>query len=115
MTTHFIGQILEVKPYTRTDKKTKKEEEQTQVTVMFDGYDEGGYRVPSIETITVAEHWFDDLRINKGKFVAIAYRTINTQNGTYTFPDQDIAPLFLEKNPLNYDEYKRPDDKARKV
>ena len=112
MTTFFIGQLLEVKPTERTDKKTRQLIRETEVTVMFDGYDESGHRVPSIERASIPEHYFDVLREAKGKFVAIAYRTIHTQNGTYIFPDSDLPPRVMDANPLNFDEY-NPDAKPQ--
>ena len=108
MTSFFIGQILEVKPTERMDKNTRTKVFNTEVTVMFDGYDEEGYRVPSIENAQLADHQYDLLKDKLGKFIAIPYMTIHTKQGTYTFPNDAIAPLVLDSNPVDYDSFKRP-------
>lgn len=106
MTTYFIGQILEVKPVDRKDKKTGQTTNHTEVTVLSDAYDTSGYRSVSTENCSIPEHWFDVLRPHIGKYVSIPYRTIHTKDGTYTFPDEALAPLVHQTNPINYDEYK---------
>jgi hypothetical protein len=107
MTTFFIGQILEVKAGEREDKKKRETIHFTEVTVMCTAYDEEGYLAPSLERIQIADHHFDVLRDKIQKFIAVPYRTINTQNGTYTFPDSEIAPVILDTNPIDYSTYKR--------
>jgi hypothetical protein len=114
MTTFFIGEILEVKSAEREDKKTRKTVYFTEVTVMCTAYDEGGYLAPSLERIQISEHWYDALKDKIRKFIAVPYRTIHTQNGTYTFPDGEIAPVVLDKNPVDYTSFKRAET-AKKV
>ena len=61
MTTHMIGKLLEVKPIEITDRKTEKVKYSTDLTIMFDGIDEEGFRKVSVETVNTDEEYYDDL------------------------------------------------------
>ncbi|NOQ29931.1 MAG: hypothetical protein GQ570_02285 [Helicobacteraceae bacterium] len=95
----FIGQIMEVKPTEREDKTTRKITYNTEVTVLADGYDEEGFRKMSLENAQIAEHHYDVLKDQIGKFVAIPYIKLSTKNGLYVFPDDSLAPIVMDKNP----------------
>jgi len=107
MTTHFIGQLLEVKPIETTDRKTDKIKYSTDITVLFEGIDEEGYKKISAETINVDEEYYDDLKDKIGKVIALAYTSKVSQYGVSFYPDRSMPVLVLEKNPLDYSKYKR--------
>ena len=111
MTTHFIGQLLEVKPIETTDRKTDKTKYSTDITVLFEGIDEEGYRNVSAEKINVDEEYYDELKDKIGKIIAIAYTSKVSQYGVSFYPDRSMPVLVLEKNPLDYSKYKRADKK----
>lgn len=109
MTTHMIGQLLEVKPKEYLDKKTNKIDYSTDITVMFDGVDEEGYRKVSVETINVEEEYQEELTPLIGKTVAIAYFSTTDQWGTKFYPDRSMPVMVLDKNPFDYSKFKRND------
>jgi len=111
MTTYLLGQLLEVKPIEMQDKKTQKTIYSTDITVLFEGIDEEGYKKVSAETINVDETMYDSLKEFIGKYVAIAYRTINAKSGTYTFPDNTMPVMTMEKSPLDFTPFKRTSPK----
>ncbi len=113
MITHLIGQLMEVKPTEVEDKKTGRVKHGTEITVLFEGVDEEGYKKFTAEAINLDEEDFDRLKDKIGKTVAIAYQSRTSQYGTYIYPDRTMPVLVLEKNPLDYSSYIR-DQKDRK-
>jgi len=111
MTTHFIGQLLEVKPIETTDRKTDKTKYSTDITVLFEGIDEEGYKKISAETINVDEEYYDELKDKIGKVIALAYTSKVSQYGVSFYPDRSMPVLVLDKNPLDYSSFKRVDKK----
>ena len=109
MTTHLIGQLLEVKPIEITDRKTEKVKYSTDITIMFDGIDEEGFRKVSVETVNVDEEYYDLLREKISKYVAIAYTAKTDQWGTKFYADRTMPVLELASNPLDYSKFKRPE------
>ena len=107
MTTHLIGQLLEVKPAEYTNKKTEKVQYSTDITIMFDGIDEEGYRKVSVETVNVDQEYYDILKNDKGKYIALAYHSSIDQWGQKFYPDKTMSVLLLDKNPLDYSKDKR--------
>jgi hypothetical protein len=107
MTTHMIGKLLEVKPVEYTNKKTEKVTYSTDLTVMFDGIDEEGYRKVSVETVNVDEEYYDDLKDSLDKYIALAYHSSIDQWGQKFYADRTMPVLLLEKNPLDYSKFKR--------
>lgn len=107
MTTHMIGQLLEVKPVERTDRKTEKVSYSTDVTLMFDGLDEEGYKNISVETINIDEDYREELEDKKGKYVSIAYISRTSQYGTTFFPDRSMPVMVLDRNPFDYSKFKK--------
>ncbi len=107
MTTHLIGQLLEVKPIEMTDRKTEKVKYSTDLTIMFDGIDEEGFRKVSVETVNTDEEYYDELKDNIGKVVALAYTAKVDQWGTKFYADRSMPVLLLDANPLDYSKFKR--------
>lgn len=107
MNTHLIGQLLEVKPVEYTNKKTEKVTYSTDLTIMFDGVDEEGFRKVSVETVNTDEEYYDELKDNIGKYVAIAYHSSIDQWGQKFYADRSMPVLLLDKNPLDYSKFKR--------
>ncbi|MBA3025729.1 MAG: hypothetical protein FP820_04880 [Sulfurimonas sp.] len=107
MTTHLIGQLMEVKPTEYTDKKTDKVSYNTELTVMFEGLDEEGYRKISVETVSTDEDYYEELKDRIGQTVALPYLIKVTQYGVQAYPDKSMPVLTLEKNPLDYTKFKR--------
>jgi len=100
MTTFFIAKVDEVRPLSRKDKTTGNVVSLAQLTATFQAKDSEGYLVKSSENITFSVDLYTKLQTTKGKFIAIPYATINTKNGTYTFPDDNLDFLVFDKNPL---------------
>ena len=100
MTTLLIGLLEEAKPVERKDKTTGQVTMHTQVTVTFQSEDTQGYLVKSTENIQLDIKELGNLQIAKGKYISIPYNTINTKNGTFTFPDDAMTYTVFEKNPL---------------
>jgi len=107
MTTHMIGQLLEVKPVEYTNKKTEKVTYSTDLTVMFDGIDEEGFRKVSVETVNVDEEYYDDLKESISSYIALPYYYTIDQWGPKFYPDRSMPVLTLDKNPLDYSKFKR--------
>lgn len=106
-TTHMIGALMEVKPTEYTDKKTDKTIYGTELTVMFQGLDEEGYKKISVETIGTDEEYYDILKDKIGTYVALPYLIKIDQYGLKAYPDRSMPVLTLEKNPLDYSKYER--------
>lgn len=107
MTTHFIGQLLEVRPVETEDKKTNKIVRTTELTVMFNGITEDGYLKPSIDSIMADEEDFDTFIDKKGQTIAIPYNLSVSQWGQRYFYDKSMPVLILDKNPLDYSKFDR--------
>ncbi|WP_324170983.1 hypothetical protein [Sulfurimonas sp.] len=114
MTTHLIGQLLEVKPSEYTNKKTDKVSYSTDLTVMFDGIDEEGFRKVSVETVNTDEEYYEELKGSIGKFIALAYHSSIDQWGQKFYADRSMAVLTLDKNPLDYSKFKRTKQEYKK-
>jgi len=116
MTTHLIGQLLEVKPREYENTKTKVVTYSTDLTIMFDGFDEEGYRKVTVETVNVDEEYYKELSGSIGKTIALAYQSTVDQWGVKMYPDRTMPVLTLDQNPLDYSNFKpkdKPKDKAK--
>ena len=100
MTSFFIGLVDEVRPMSRKDKTTGQVSMSTQLTATFEVVDSEGYKVKSTEDISFSIDLLGSLQAIKGKYISIPYKTINTKNGTYTFPDDALNFATFDKNPL---------------
>lgn len=107
MTTFFIAQVDEVRPLNRKDKTTGQVKSLTQLTATFQAQDNEGYLVKSSENITFSIDLLSKLQTTKGKFIVVPYATINTKNGTYTFPDDNLDFIVFDKNPLEVKETRK--------
>lgn len=105
MTTHFIGQLLEVRPVETEDKQTKKINYSTELTVMFSGITEDGYLKPSIDSIYAEQEDYDTFIDKKGQTIAIPYNLSVNQWGQKYYYDKAMPVLLLEKNPLDYSKF----------
>ncbi|MGE0738281.1 hypothetical protein [Sulfurimonas sp.] len=106
-TLHLIGQLMEVKPTEYEDKKTSKMNYNTEITVMFQGLDEQGYKKFTVETVTTDEDYYEELREKIGSTVALPYVMKVDQYGVKTYPDRSMPVLVLEKNPLDYSKFEK--------
>jgi len=109
MTLQLIGKLLEVKPTESKNKNTGKLTYGTEITVMFNGLDEQGYKKITVESINIDEDYREVLEDKIDKTVCVSYNIINTPKGTYVFPDTAMPVLVLDKNPLDYSDYKKID------
>ena len=100
MTSFFVGQVDEVRPVSRKDKTTGQVNMSAQLTATFEVTDSENYLVKSTEDISFPIDLLASLQAVKGKYIAIPYKTINTKNGTYTFPDEALNFATFDKNPL---------------
>jgi hypothetical protein len=106
-TLHMIGTLMEVKPTEYEDKKSGKMNYSTELTVMFNGVDEDGYKKISVETISTDQEYYDDLKEKIGSTVSLPYVMKNDQYGVKVYPDRSMPVLVLEKNPLDYSKFER--------
>lgn len=100
MYTYLIGFVDEVRPNVRTDKKTGEVFRSVDLTVTFEAHDNENYLVKSTETIQFPFEKFDLFKTYKSKFIAIPYRFLNTKNGAYMFPDENLSAEIFENNPF---------------
>jgi len=100
MITFYVGQLEEVRPVNRKNKETGVVTTSLEATVTFDTKDKEGYLVKSTEQIQMEMSDFKVLSESKGKFIVVPYLTINTKNGTYTFPSDTLSFQIFDKNPL---------------
>jgi hypothetical protein len=105
--THFIGQLIEVKPTEYRDKKTEKLIYQTEVTAFFEGIDEEGFKKVSVETSAFDEEYYDLLKDKKGKYVAIPYVIDVNQYATRAYPNKNMPIMEFDKNPFDYSKFDR--------
>jgi len=100
MTTFLIGQIRGVKQQERkkTDGTTQVF---TLVNVFLELYDKEGFPVTVSENVQFPLEEFVNLMQQKGKYIAIPYTSLNTKNGTYIFPNNDLQYFIFEKNPFD--------------
>ncbi|MCK9546823.1 MAG: hypothetical protein M0Q25_08990 [Sulfurospirillaceae bacterium] len=114
-TLHMIGTLMEVKPTEYEDKKTGKMNYNTELTVMFNGVDEEGYKKISVETISTDEEYYDDLKEKIGSTVSLPYVMKIDQYGVKVYPDRTMPVLVLDKNPLDYSKFEkiRPSKKTQ--
>ncbi len=99
MTTMYIGQILVAK---RIERKQKDGTiaYHAQVSLQFETIDKMGEKEISMENIQLPINELDTLKSSVGKYLSIPYTTINTKNGTYTFPDDNLLYRIYDNNPL---------------
>ena len=113
---HMIGQLMEVRPNEYKNKEGKTIE-QTEITVLFTGLSEDGYRKVSADTVLTDGHEdVDILRPLIGKYVCIPYVYSLTEFGgkaqVSCKVDRSMPVLTFEKNPLDYSKYERKASKA---
>ncbi|PSM52714.1 hypothetical protein CBLAS_0831 [Campylobacter blaseri] len=100
MYTYLIGLVDEVRPISRTDKKTGEVLNSIDVTITFEGHDTKGYLIKNTETVNFdffLRAKFDEV---KGKYIGIPYRFLNTRTGAYMFPDDSMDFQVFENNPF---------------
>lgn len=107
MVTFFVGLLEEVRPQNRKNKETGVVTTSLEATVTFDTKDKEGYLVKATEQIQMEMSDFQTLTSAKGKFIAVPFLTINTKNGTYTFPSDTLTYQIFDKNPFAL-EIKKP-------
>ena len=100
MITYLVGFVDEVRPNIRTDKKTGEVFQSTEVTVTFEAKDKGDYLVKSTETISFPFSDFEKYLKMKNQYIAVPYRFMNTKNGSYMFPDENLTAVTFSENPL---------------
>jgi len=100
MNLNFIGQIDEAKAGSRTDKTTGVVTSFTQVTATFESTDKDGYLVKSTENIQLDINELGVMQNAKGKYASFPYTVINSKNGTYVFPSNELKVNVFDKNPF---------------
>jgi hypothetical protein len=100
MITFYVGQLEEVRPVNRKNKETGVVTTSLEATVTFETRDKDNFLVKSTEQVQMEMSDFQSLTVAKGKFIVIPYLTINTKNGTYTFPSDTLSYQVFDKNPL---------------
>ena len=100
MVTYFLGLIREAKIVERKAKDTGALSYHTDLLVRLETTDKDGFLVESSESFQLPQSDYNKLRDAKGKFIAIPHATINTKNGTFTFPDDKISYIIFDRDPL---------------
>ncbi len=100
MITFYVGQLEEVRPVNRKNKETGVVTTSLEATVTFETRDKDNFLVKSTEQVQMEMSDFQALTLAKGKIIVIPYLTINTKNGTYTFPSDTLSYQVFDKNPL---------------
>ena len=100
MHTFLVGQILEVRPVTKTNKSTGEVTSTIDVTVQSVLKDKNNYNVYSSQTIQYSFELKPKFDLLKGKFIAIAYRYLSTSKGIYFFADDDMNFIVFDENPF---------------
>ena len=104
---HMIGQLMEVRPNEYKNKEGKTVE-QTEITVLFTGLSEDGYKKISADTVLLeGQEDVDILSPLIGKFVAIPYSLEVSEYGSKCRVDRTMPVLTFDKNPLDYSKYER--------
>jgi len=110
MITYLIGQLLEVEPVETQKKGSRDTSVRTELTVQFDGISESGYLKRSTETISFDDDDYDVLdRFEPliGRTVAVPYRTIQNQRGTWVFPDTTLPVFDFDKAIFDFSPFKK--------
>jgi len=111
MTTYLIGQLIEVEPIEVQKKGSRNVEMRVELTVQFDGINEGGYIKRSTETVSFTDEdamdVYDRFEPLRDKYVAVPYRTISTPKGTYTFPDTSLPIFDFDKPIFDFSPFRR--------
>lgn len=100
MTTFFVGMVDEVRPVTRKNKETGVVSMNLMLTATFETRDKEGYLIKSVQEIQMEMADMTQLTQAKGKYIVIPYMTLNTKNGTYTFPNDSMGFQVYDKNPF---------------
>lgn len=100
MHTFLVGLLEEVRPVSRTNKKTGELTHSIDATITFESRDLEGYLIKSTENVNFPAELQPKLQPYKGKFIAIPHVFINTPGGSWLFPDSKMAFQAFDKNPL---------------
>ncbi len=100
MTTMYIGTIRVAK---RAERKQKDGTMAyfSQVSAQFETIDVNGEKEISMENVQLPITELELLKSSVNKFISIPYTTINTKNGTYTFPDDNLLFRIYDTDPLS--------------
>ncbi|OCL96786.1 hypothetical protein [Arcobacter porcinus] len=96
----LIGQIKGAKATSRTDKATGVQIHSTDVIVQFEDYDKNGDLVLDTDTISFKIEDLEQFKLNRQKYISIPYIFLNTKNGSYMFPDENMKYQIYDTYPL---------------
>ena len=99
MILQLIGQVREVRQVNRKNKDGATVAF-ADVMIYFADKDKDGFSVESIEHVNFPIDYLLDLSKSKGKFISIPYVVLNTNKGTYVFPDDKMKYRIFDHNPL---------------
>ena len=102
MFTFYTGQIMASRHVEQKKKGSNTVTTFTEVNVMFSGFDNNGETVMQMDAIRLGEEYNDLFKANIGKYVSIPFVYIQTPNGNYMFPVEDMAPVIHDTNPVQY-------------
>lgn len=112
MLTFYTGQVMASRHVSQKKKGTNIVTTFTEVNVMFSGFDLNGEAVMQMDAIRLGEEYNDFFKSKIGKYVSIPYVFLQTPNGSYMFPSDDMEPVFHDKNPV---EYLKPNEPGKKA
>jgi len=100
MILNLVGKIKEVRQVNRKNKDGATVAF-VDVMVHFEDKDKDGFNVEDIIHVNFSIEYLMDLVQSKGKYIAVPYVILNTQKGTYVFPDEKMKYKIFDKNPLD--------------
>ena len=99
MILNLVGKVKEVRQVNRKNKDGVSVAF-VDVMVHYQDKDRDGYLVESIEHINFPIDYLMDLVQAKGKYIVIPYVVLNTNKGTYVFPDEKMQYKIFNNNPF---------------
>lgn len=100
MHTFLIGQIMEIRPITRTNKGTGEVISTIDVTVQSTLKDKDNYNVFSTETISYSYEMKPKFDAIKGKYIAMPYKYSSYKDQSFFFADTSLNFVVFDENPF---------------
>ena len=100
MHTFLIGQILEVRPISRTNKSTGELISTIDVTIQSILQDKDNFNVINTEVVSYPFNMRPKFDAIKGKYIAIPYKYSSYKDSSYFFPDANLNFVIFDSDPF---------------
>lgn len=100
MHTFLIGQILEVRPISRTNKSTGELISTIDVTIQSLLQDKDNFNVINTEVVSYPFDMRPKFDAIKGKYIAIPYKYSSYKDSSYFFPDANLNFVVFDSDPF---------------